>query len=91
MWVACQALKQAIRTGQLGAASWQQQLKPLRDEAVAIQQVAGTTGRPSAGRGGTGVRGLRDEAVAIQQVAGTTERSPAGRGRDGRQEGELSW
>ncbi|XP_043196760.1 MICOS complex subunit MIC60-like [Amphibalanus amphitrite] len=45
MWVSCQALKQAIRTGQLGAASWQQQLKPLRDEAAAIRQVAGESNR----------------------------------------------
>ncbi|XP_037078576.1 MICOS complex subunit Mic60-like [Pollicipes pollicipes] len=45
MWVACQGLKQAIRTGQLGAASWQQQLKPLRDEVAAIRQVAGEANR----------------------------------------------
>ena len=52
MWVSCQALKQAIRTGQLGAASWQQQLKPLRDEAAAIRQVAGESGPHSCGEGG---------------------------------------
>ena len=88
--MACQALKQAIRTGQLGAASWQQQLKPLRDEAVAIQQVAGTTGRPPAGRGGTGVRGsgTRPWRFSRWQV----RRSGPGReGRDGRQGGVLSW
>jgi len=45
MWLACQGLKQAIRMGQPGASSWQQQLKPLKDEVAAIRQVAGEGNR----------------------------------------------
>ncbi|PIK35449.1 putative MICOS complex subunit MIC60 [Apostichopus japonicus] len=41
LWLACETLKQTITTGKLGGRNWEDKLKPLANEVIAIKEVAG--------------------------------------------------
>lgn len=41
LWLACETLKQTIATGRLGGRNWEDKLKPLANEVIAIKEVAG--------------------------------------------------